>query len=206
MKKFLLDFFRPIDSLIFNYLVKVGFIKCVDPMTAVAVGGQLLGGIFGARSARKAAKRRADAIAKAYEQFRDPNELISDAYGGQGFYGDETMQTILGRERALMPEFQQLAAQRARGIRNLQTESKERQLDILGQYGDRIRGTLEDPRLAAIADADLAEAERLTRATADPLGFEGRHEQLTKIYGMGNTTGIGLDQSTLARATLGRED
>ena len=98
MKNFLKEFFRPLDNIIFNYLVKIGAIKCIDPVTAIGIGGQILGGIFGSRSARKAARQRAEAIRNAYAQFRDPTVLIREQYGGRGIYSPAAMQTILRRE------------------------------------------------------------------------------------------------------------
>ena len=116
--------------------------------TAISVGSSLLGGIFGSRSAKKAARQRAEAIKQAYGQFRDPSEIFGQQYGDTGIYGDPAMSTILGREAELIPQFQELAEQRARGVRDIQEESKLRQLGLLGEYGADIRGTLEDPRLA----------------------------------------------------------
>ena len=205
MKNFLIEFFRPLDTLIFNYLVKIGAVKCIDPGTAIAVGGKLLGGIFGSRSAKKAARQRAAAIKKAYGQFRDPSAIFSQQYGDKGIYGDPAMSTILGRETELIPQFQELAEQRARGVRDIQEESKLRQLGLLGQYGADIRSTLEDPRMAQLAGLDLAEAERLTQEAAGPLGVEAARTAEQTALGLGQRMGRVGDASTLARAALGRE-
>ena len=204
MKNFLIEFFRPIDNLIFNYFVKIGAIKCVDPLTAFEIGGNILGGIFGSRKAKKAARRRAKAIRNAYAQFRSPEDIIEQQYG-DGLYGEQAMGAILGREAELIPQFQELAELRARGIRDIQEESKLRQLDLLGEYGADIRETLEDPRLAQLAGMDIAEAERLTAEAAGPLGVEAARTAEQTALGLGQRMGRVGDASTLARAALGRE-
>ena len=205
MKNFLIEFFRPLDTLIFNYLVKIGAVKCIDPATAVAVGSSLLGGIFGSRSAKKAAKQRAAAIRSAYGQFRDPSEIFTQQYGDEGLYGDPAMSAILGRERELIPQFQELAEMRARGVRDIQEESKLRQLGLLGQYGEDIRSTLEDPRMAQLAGLDLAEAERLSQEAAGPLGAEAARSAEQAALSVGQATGRLGDASTIARAAQSRE-
>ena len=201
MKNFLIEFFRPLDNLIFNYFVKIGVIK---PFLE-AITGSVVSGLFGSRSAKKAAKREAEAIERAYGELRDPSEIISEAYQ-TGIYSPETMGAILGAEREFIPQFQELAELRARGIRDIQEESKLRQLGLLGQYGADIRGTLEDPRLAQLAGMDVAEAQRLTQEAAGPLGVEAARTAEQAALGLGQRMGRGLDASTLARAALGREE
>ena len=204
MKNFLIEFFRPLDDLIFNYLAKIGAIKCIDLGTAFSIGSNILGGIFGSKKAKKAAQKRAQAIASAYAQFRSPEDIIAQQYG-DGLYGEQAMGAILGREAELIPQFQELAELRARGIRDIQEESKLRQLGLLGKYGADIRETLEDPRLAKLAGLDIAEAERLTAEAAGPLGVEAARTAEQTALGLGQRMGRGLDASTLARAALGRE-
>ena len=204
MKNFLIEFFRPLDNLIFNYFVKIGAIKCIDPISAISIGSNILGGIFGSSKAKKAARQRAAAIKKAYAQFRDPEDIIAEQYT-TGLYGEEPMSAILGREAELIPQFQELAELRARGIRDIQEESKLRQLGLLGQYGADIRETLEDPRLAKLAGLDIAEAERLTAEAAGPLGVEAARTAEQTALGLGQRMGRVGDASTLARAALGRE-
>lgn len=177
----------------------------MDPATAaISIGGSLLGGLFGGRKAKKAARQRAEAIQRAYGQFRSPEEIIAEQYS-TGLYGAEPMGAILGRERELIPQFQELAEIRARGVRDIQEESKLRQLGLLGEYGAEIRETLEDPRLARLAGLDIAEAERLTAEAAGPLGVEAARTAEQTALGLGQRMGRGLDASTLARAALGRE-
>ena len=178
----------------------------MDPATqaVVAIGGNVLGGLFGARSAKKAAKQRAQSIQRAFDQFRSPEDIIGEQYS-TGLYGAEPMGAILGRERELIPQFQELAGIRARGIRDIQEESKSRQLGLLGELGADIRGTLEDPRLARIAGLDLAEAERLTAEAAGPLGVEAARTAEQTALGVGQRMGRVADASTLARAALSRQ-
>lgn len=172
-------------------------------MSLLAIGGQVLGGLFGARKARKAARQRARAIRSAYEQFRSPEDIITQQYT-TGIYGEEPMSAILGREAELIPQFQELAELRARGIRDIQEESKLRQLGLLGQYGADIRETLEDPRLARLAEMDIAEAERLGMEAGAPLSGERAREAEQTALQMAVRQGRGRGQGAIAQAVLGR--
>jgi len=204
MKNFLIEFFRPLDNLIYNYFVKIGAIKCIDTNTAISIGSSILGGIFGSSKAKKAARQREAAIRNAYAKFRTPQDIIEQQYT-DGLYGQQAMGAILGREAELIPQFQELSELRARGIRDIQEESKLRQLDLLGQYGADIRGTLEDPRLAKLAGLDVAEAERLTAEAAGPLGVEAARTAEQTALSLGQRMGRVGDASTLAKAALSRE-
>ena len=213
MKNFLIEFFRPLDNFIFNYFVKIGVIKpflggllgsVFGSKAGSAIAGQAISGALGSRSARKAGERAAGTIERAYGELRDPSDIIREAYE-TGIYSPETMGAILGAEREFIPQFQELSELRARGIRDIQEESKLRQLGLLGQYGADIRSTLEDPRLAQLAGMDVAEAERLTAEAAGPLGVEAARTAEQTALGLGQRMGRTLDASTLARAALGRE-
>ena len=204
MKNFLIEFFRPLDTFIFNHLVKIGFIKCIDIGTAISLGSNILGGIFGSSSAKKRARKRAQAIQKAYDQFRSPEALLLAQYGPGGLYSDEAMSVILGREAELIPQFQELAELRARGIRDIQEESKLRQLGLLGELSGDIRSTLEDPRLARLAELDIAEAERLSAEAASPLSGERAREAEQTALQMAVRQGRGRGKGAIAQAVLGR--
>ena len=171
--------------------------------TAIAVGGSLLGGIFGSRSAKKAARQRAAATKRAYQQFRSPEEIIAEQYT-TGLYGEDPMATILGREAELIPQFQELAAMRAFGIEPIREEAKARQLALLGEQAPLIRETLEDPRLARLAEMDIAEAERLSAEAAAPLSGERAREAEQTALQMAVRQGRGRGQGAIAQAVLGR--
>ena len=140
---------------------------------------------------------------------RDPVDILTQAFD-TGIYGDDAMSAILGAESRLIPQFQALQEQRLGGViptlRDVQEESKLRQLGMLGTMGSDIRSALQDPRLAQIADADLAEAMRLTEESRGPLGFEATRtaDQAAAAFGLGS--GRSRDASTLAKAVLGRDD
>ena len=203
MKNFLIEFFRPLDNLIFNYLVKIG---AVQPFIEALIGGavSLIGGRKARKSSEASEQRARGDLERAYGELRDPADILRQAYG-TGIYSPETMGSILGAEREFIPQFQELAELRAKGIRGIQEESKLRQLGLLGQYGADIRSTLEDPRLAQLAGMDVAEAERLTAEAAGPLGVEAARTAEQTALGLGQRMGRTLDASTLARAALGRE-
>ena len=213
MKNFLIEFFRPLDNLLFNYFVKIGAIKpfisaligkTLASTAGKAIAGQAISGALASRSARKAADKASSTIGEAYGELRDPSEIISEAYD-TGIYSPEVMGSILGAERELIPQFQELAGLKARGIRDIQEESKLRQLGLLGQYGADIRETLEDPRLAKLAGLDVAEAERLTKEAAGPLGVEAARTATQTALGLGQQIGRLGDAITLAQAALSRE-
>jgi|TARA_R100000479_G_scaffold15211_1_gene5883 hypothetical protein len=215
MKNFLIEFFRPLDNLIFNYFVRIGAIKpflssilpavgkFLGSSAGKAIAGQAVSGALGSRSARRASRKASASMERAYQQLRDPSEIIRDAYS-TGIYSPELMGTILGRERELIPQFQELAGLRARGVRDIQEESKLRQLDLLGQYGADIRETLEDPRLARLAELEMAEAERLSTEAAAPLSGERAREAEQTALQMAVRQGRGRGQGAVAQAILGR--
>ena len=206
MKNFLIEFFRPLDNLIFNYLVKIGAIK--------PIFGAIVGGLLSSRSARKSRKAsraaegrsRAD-LERAFREIRDPADVLREAYR-TGIYSSGTMGEILGRERQLIPQFQQLQELRATGatdiLRGVQEESKLRQLGLLGALGGVSRELLEDPRLAELAEMDIAEAERLGMEAGTPLSGERAREAEQTSLQMAVRQGRGRGQGAIAQAVLGR--
>jgi hypothetical protein len=202
MKNFLIEFFRPLDNLIFNYFVKIGVIK---PFIESLIGGavSLIGGSKSRKASRAAeARSRAD-LERAYGEIRDPSEIISEAYS-TGLYSPETMQAIIGAEERLLPEFQRLGETAARGVSEFQEASKLRQLGLLGQYGADVRGALEDPRLARLAEMDIAEAERLGMEAGAPLSGERARQAEQSALQMAVRQGRGRGQGAIAQAVLGR--
>ena len=203
MKNFLIEFFRPLDNLIFNYLVKIGAIK---PVIGALIGAAA--GLYSSRKARKSsekseAKSRAD-LEKAFKQIRDPYSILRGAYGKKGIYGSKAMDRIYSRERELIPQFQELAELRARGIRDIQEESKLRQLGLLGELGGVSRELLEDPRLAELAEMDIAEAQRLGMEAGAPLSGERAREAEQTALQMAVRQGRGRGQGAIAQTILGR--
>lgn len=175
----------------------------MDPATAISLGSTVLGGIFGRRSAKKAARQRAEALRRAYGEFRSPEEIIQQQYT-TGLYGEDPMEAILGREAELIPQFQELQRLRAFGIEPIREEAKARQLALLGEQAPLIRETLEDPRLARLAEMDIAEAERLSAEAAAPLSGERARQAEQTALGLAVRQGRGRDQFATAQTILGR--
>ena len=175
--------------------------------TALAIGGNLLGGLFGARSARKAARQKAKSIKRAFGQFRDPSEIIGEAYS-TGIYGEDPMQAIIGRELELIPQFLELQGARAFGAaditRDIQEESKLRQLGLIGQYGDEIRSTLADPRLNKIAEDQMKLAELATARAKGPLSPDAARGAEQTALSTAVRQGRGRGQGAVAQMILGR--
>ena len=231
MKNFLIEFFRPIDTLIFNYLVKTGgiqpFITALlgagKAFLGSKVGGSIAGsavsGLIGRRGQKKAQQqsRQAEArsranLRRAFKQLRDPNDILGEAYGSEGIFGSTTQDRILGAEQRLLPGYLDLQKTQAQsqllgegGLMDIGQEARLRELGFMGAFAPAARGLLEDPRLAQLAGMDIAEAERLTSEAAGPLGVEAARTAEQTALGLGQRMGRTLDSSTLARAALGRE-
>lgn len=223
MKNFLIEFFRPLDNLLFNYFVKIGAIKpFLDAIIGIGksilgskVGGKIASAALSSRSASKGrkasraaeAKSRAD-LERAFKQIRDPYNILRGAYGKKGIYGTRAMGAILGREKALIPQFQELQELRASGavdtLRDVQEESKLRQLGLLGALGGVSRELLEDPRLAELAEMDIAEAQRLGMEAGAPLSGERAREAEQAALQMAVRQGRGRGEGAIAQAVLGR--
>ena len=203
MKNFLIEFFRPLDNLIFNYLTKAGFVK--------PIFGQILGAVVASRSASKArkaserseARSRAD-LQRAFEQIRDPNEILRDAYGSGGIFGADTQGDILEAEQRLLPGFLDLQRQQAQmqllgqgGLMDLGQQARLNELGFIGAFAPAARGLLEDPRLAAIADADLD-------AALNPLSGERARAAEQSALADAVRMGRGRGQGAIAQLALGR--
>ena len=212
MKNFFIEFFRPLDNFLFNYFVKIGVIK---PFISALIGGakallgskaagSIAGAALSARSASKARKQQRSAeqrargdITRAFEQIRDPRDILMEAYGPGGFYSPEVMETIIGRERELMDPLLGLqrdyAQEVAFGEGGLQELSEQTTEDILGrmkELGPEFREAMEDPRVSSLVDEQLAKfkqtyadteatsAEREAAAAEFDAGLKGALQQV----------------------------
>ena len=226
MKNFLIELFRPLDTLMFNHLVRIGGIKpflnflapiagnILGSTAAKTIGTQLVGNAVGKALGGGGGGGGANQmIDQAVAAQRTPEEIIRATYGPDGFLGQDIQDLIIGRERALLPQYSALQKERAfgqtlgeGGTFDLGEQSRLRELGFMGQYGQQARDLFEDPRLRAIAEADLAEANRLTQEAQGPLGFEAGREAEQAAARFGLATGGLLDPSLVARAALGRQD
>ena len=211
MKNFLIELFRPLDTLIFNHLIRIGGIKPFLNFLPAILGG--IGSAVAYGGAKRAGKKLERGIQGAMDAQRDPSEIIQDFYGSEGLLGQGTQNLILQREQALLPGYLDLQKQQAQsqifgqgGLFDIAEVAKLRELGFVGMFGQTARDIAEDPRLTQIAEADLAEATRLTQEAQGPLGFEASRgaEQTAAQFGL--ATGRSLDASQLARAALGRQD
>ena len=203
MKNFLIEFFRPLDNLIFNYLVKIG---AVQPFIEALIGGAVsaIGGRRARKDSRAAEKRSRADLQRAFEQIRDPNELLRDAYGAGGIFGADTQGTILEAEQRLLPGFLDLQRQQAQmqllgqgGLMDLGQQARLGELGFIGAFAPAARGLLEDPRLAAIADADLD-------AALNPLSGERARAAEQSALADAVRLGRGRGQGAIAQLALGR--
>tara|TARA_R100001163_G_C5068068_1_gene207800 strand:+ start:4103 stop:5017 length:915 start_codon:yes stop_codon:yes gene_type:complete len=184
----------------------------VDPKL-VKLGIDVIGGLFGAKKAKEAAQKRAAAYDSALSQFRDPSQIVGDFYGPSGFFGDQTQGLILGTESRLIPgytDLQKLRAQQALfgqgGLQDLAFQSQMDMLENVKRFGGDIRDTLEDPRLGQLADIQMQRAQQAATEAAGPLDFEAAREAEQSAIALGARSGRARDASTIARATLNRQD
>lgn len=77
---------------------------------AVSIGGSLLGGSSKKKAAERARQAKLRALESAEGQYRDPYDIIGQLY--PELYGRRTQDIILGAERRLMPQYQELQFQR----------------------------------------------------------------------------------------------
>ena len=182
----------------------IGTTAAILGATAASAGSSYLAGRKQKKAAKKSRSAQMGAIGAAEEQYRPPSEIYEDVYGE--LYGPKTQDIILGAERRLMHQYQELQFERMGMLQpelmERQREFQEAELGLLGQLAPTARGALEDPRLARIADISLEEAERLS---GDLTPEEERAAEQRALQ-MGERTGRTLDASTIALGALGRQE
>lgn len=227
MKRFIKELLRPVDDVLFNWMVKQGFVKPFIGAILGAAGG-LLGSkavaaaaptlfsagtsLLGASSAKKAASRAAagqrGAIGAAEEQYRDPSEILKQVYGE--LYSPETQDIILGAERRLMPEYQALQFERmgmlTPELLEQQRAFQEAELARVGELAPMAREAIEDPRLAELADIEMEEAQRLTEEAREGLSPLDIIQAERRAAQRGIARGRELDVSQAARFALERRE
>jgi len=165
MKNFLIEFFRPLDNLIFNYFVKIGAIKPFWQALAT-IGGSLVAkkSADKSRKAGQASEARSQAqIDEAFEKIRDPIEIILEAYGPEGLYSEEVMGSILGAESKfmgpmtdLLKNYGQTMAFGEGGLDELSKQTTESILGRIKELGPEFRQALEDPRMASLLEEQIS--------------------------------------------------
>jgi hypothetical protein len=209
MKNFLIEFFRPLDNLIFNYFVKIGAIK--------PIFGAVLGAAISARSASKSrkAQRAAEARARedmqrAFEQIRDPKDILTEAYGPGGIYSPEVMETIIGRERELMgpmtdllKEYGETVAFGEGGLDELSKQTTEGILSRMKELGPEFRKAMEDPRVSSLVDEQLA---KFKQTYADTEATSAEREAAAREFdtGLKSALGdVGVSTQAIQQAEIG---
>lgn len=227
MKNFIKELLRPVDDVLFNWMTRSGFVKPFIGAVLGAVGG-LLGskavaaaapslisagtGLLGARSQKRAAERarqsQMGALGRAEAAYRDPSEIIGQLY--PDLYGPSTQDIILGAERRLIPQYQELQFERMRQITpellEQQREFQEAELGMVGELAPAARELMEDPRLAELADIELEEAQRLTEEAREGLSPTEIIMAERRAAQKGIARGRELDVSQAARFALERRE
>jgi hypothetical protein len=207
MNTFIKELLRPVDDLLFNWMVKKGFVKPFIGAIA-SIGSSILGG----RSKRKAAKRAAQAqraaLTAAEEQYRTPSEIFGQVY--PELFGPTTQDIILGAERRLMPEYQALQFERmgmlTPELLEQQRAFQEAELARVGELAPMAREAIEDPRLAELAGIEMEEAQRLTEEAREGLSPLDIIQAERRAAQQGIARGRELDVSQAARFALERRE
>jgi len=131
---------------------------------AIGAGSSYLSGRKQKKAAKSARGAQLGAIEAAEGEYRTPSEIYEDVYGE--LYGPKTQDIILGAERRLMPQYQELQFERMGMLQpelmERQREFQEAELELLGAIKPKAKEVLGDPRLERIAEISMEQAERLS--------------------------------------------
>jgi len=182
------------------------------------IGGAVIGGVVSSRNAKKARQQSAQSeqrsrgdLERAFQQIRDPNAILREAYGSGGMFGSDIQNRILREEQRLLPGFLDLQKQQAQsqllgegGLMDIGQQARLGELGFIGAFAPAARGLLEDPRLAEIAEMDITEAQRLGIEAGAPLSGERAREAEQSALQMAVRQGRGRGEGAIAQAVLGR--
>ena len=206
MKNFLIEFFRPLDNLIFNYLVKIGGIQ---PFWEALIGAgvSLIGGRRKEKQAKETSKKSQEQIESAFEQIRDPIDIILEAYGPEGLYSEEVMGKILGAEAEymgpmtdLLKQYGQTMAFGEGGLDELSKQTTESILNRMQTLGPEFREALEDPRLRSLVEDQI---ENFKTSYAQTEANSAERESVAKEFDAGlkdSLTRAGVSLDAIQRA------
>jgi hypothetical protein len=206
MKKLLIKFLEPLERAVFNYMVRAGLIK---PFIGalIGAGASLLGGAIQGRKAKKATRQAMAGIQGAYDELRDPSDILQQQYGEEGIFDQNLQEQILGREAALIPGYFGLQEQRAGlagdALEGIRDQAKIGQLADVALLGGLSRGILEDPTLRGLSNLQTQRALEAMQEGREPLDFATRSDIEESALNISNRLGRTLDASTIARATMG---
>jgi len=172
---------------------------------ALAGGATLAGGALQASAAKKGNRQLAAAARAAYEELRDPSEILQQQYGEGGIFDQDLQEQILGREAALIPGYFGLQEQRAGlagdALGGIRDQAKLGQLADVALLGGLSRGILEDPTLRGLSNIQTQRALDAVQRARDPLDFQTRSGIEESALNISNRLGRTLDASAIARAT-----
>ena len=208
MKNFLIEFFRPLDNLIFNYLVKIGGIQPFWE-ALIGAGASLIGGRRKEKQAKRSEAKSQAQIEEAFDKIRDPIEIILEAYGPEGLYSEEVMGSILGAESKfmgpmtdLLKDFGQTMAFGERGLDELSKQTTESILNRMQELGPQFREALEDPRQRALLEDQI---ERFKTSYAQTEANSAEREAVAKEFDAGLKSSLqqaGISIDTIKQAEV----
>ena len=186
----------------------------ISTIAAAATAGAAVKGVSESRKARKQAQKQAEEARRrgesAFEQIRDPKDILLEAYGEEGYYGPEVTEAILGRERELMGPLLDLRKDYARevafgedGLQDIAEQTTEDVLNRMRRLGPQFRRAMEDPRVSSLVDQQLA---RFKKVAADADATTAEREAAAKQFDArlkGALQQAGVSLSAIQRAGIG---
>ena len=141
----------------------------------------------------------------AYDELRDPSEILQQQYSEDGLFSQGLQEQILGREAALIPGYLGLQEQRAGlagdALGGIRDRAKIGQLADVALLGGLSRDILEDPTLQGLSNIQTQRALDAVQRARDPLDFQTRSGIEESALNISNRLGRTLDASAIARAT-----
>lgn len=157
------------------------------------------------KSAKKATKQAMAGVQAAYDELRDPSEILQQQYSEDGLFSQGLQEQILGREAALIPGYFGLQEQRAGlagdALGGIRDRAKIGQLADVALLGGLSRDILEDPTLQGLSNIQTQRALDAVQRARDPLDFQTRSGIEESALNISNRLGRTLDASAIARAT-----
>ena len=176
MKNFLIELLRPLDTLIYNHLVKIGGIAQFLETVIPAVLGTVMGNEK-SNEAEKANQKSQAQIDAAFENLRSPIEILKEAYGEGGINDPEMIKKIIDVENEIMgpmtdlkKNFADTMAYGEGGLDEISKATTESILERIQELGPEFRAAMEDPTLRALVDEKLANFQQVsanTQATSE---------------------------------------
>ena len=223
MKKFLIEFFRPIDNILFNYLVRIGgiqpFISALIGAGAKFLGsgigkqvlGNVIGGGISSLFTKKGGGSGAGGAGGQGFQMRPITELFDESLD---VYSPERLNRLYNIKDMMLGQDLGFKTRQLEQTTPILTQLGEQQLGfglgLMDKYGDRVRDTFTSPNQQALIEgamSDLETAQNLPQFEIDRIGTQGAYGGVGASRGMAGLTGtLGAVQGAFGRAGAMRDN